>query len=191
MTLSLFFCSILALLVAPGPTNTLMGLAGAQGGPRRMAWLIPAELLGYLTTIVPLAYLGPATLGRWPVAAIGVKVVAAMWILFLAARLWRMPGQAGHGGEISARKLYLTTVLNPKALIFGLVLLPPVGDAGFAPKLAVFMLTVVAVAMGWNLAGSMTRAGAGHPRRLQAVQRIASLWLATVSVALLGAMLRA
>jgi hypothetical protein len=74
-----FLSAVLALLLAPGPTNTLMALAGAQAG----FGLLPVELLGYLTTILPLTWLGAPLLARWPVLATGLKVLAAAWVLWL------------------------------------------------------------------------------------------------------------
>jgi threonine/homoserine/homoserine lactone efflux protein len=91
MTLTAFLSAVLALLLAPGPTNTLMGLAGAQRGLRGVMRLLPAELFGYLTTILPLIYLGAEVLGQWPVAAVVLKIAAALWVMFLAINLWARP----------------------------------------------------------------------------------------------------
>lgn len=179
-----FLFAVLALLLAPGPTNTLIGLAGAQGGRAHAARLIPAELCGYLAMILPLALLGAGMVAQWPRATALLKGAAALWVLVLAIRLWRAPGKAGGGEMVSARRVYLTTMLNPKALIFGLVLLPAPGDAAFLPRLGLFALLVALVALLWGLAGSLTRRGADSQRHLALIQRAASLWLAIVSVTL-------
>lgn len=184
MTLAAFVSAVLALLLAPGPTNTLMALAGAQRGPRQVLRLLPAELSGYLTTILPLVWLGPQLLDRVPALAISLKLAAAVWVMVLAVRLWSAPGPAQGASGVSARGIYLTTVLNPKALIFGLVLLPPFQDAAFAPRLGLFCLLVGAVALLWGAAGSLISAGGA--RRLAVMQRVASVWLALVAVTLLA-----
>lgn len=191
MTLSIFFSAVLAILIAPGPTNTLMSVAGAQSGVRRVVRLLPAELFGYLTTILPLAYLGAAVLDRHPAAALTLKVAAAAWVMFLAVRLWGRWGDSDASGKVTARRIYLTTTLNPKALIFGLVLFPAPTDPEFAPKLALFALTVVAVALAWGTAGMLTQIVGASRHRLQTIQRIASVWLAVVSVTLLVSAIRA
>lgn len=191
MTHATFLSAVLALLLAPGPTNTLMGLAGAQRGLGRVARLLPAELLGYLTTILPLVFLGGALLADWPVAAVLLKIVAAIWVMVLAVRLWGLRGGDAAGGQVSAGKVWLTTVLNPKALIFGLVLLPGPEDAQFLPRLGLFLMMVVAVALVWGAAGAMTRMGEGGGRRLHLVRRGASLWLALVSITLIAGVIRA
>ncbi len=191
MTYFAFFSAVLALLLAPGPTNTLMGIAGARGGLGAATRLLPAELAGYLTTILPLTWLGAELLARIPSASVALKVLAAAWVMFLAVKLWRMPGDAGQGSGVTARRVYLTTVLNPKALIFGLVLLPAPADNQFLPRLAMFCLMVMAVAMLWGGFGQLTQAGESGSRRLVIVQRLASIWLAIVSVTLISGVLRA
>jgi threonine/homoserine/homoserine lactone efflux protein len=191
MTYFAFLSAGLALLLAPGPTNTLMGIAGARGGLGASARLLPAELAGYLTTILPLTWLGAELLARFPSASVALKVVAAVWVMALAVRLWRMPADAQNGSGVTASRVYLTTVLNPKALIFGLVLLPAPADSQFLPLLAMFCVMVLGVAMLWGGFGRLTQAGDGGGRRLLLVQRAASIWLAVVSVTLMTGVLRA
>lgn len=191
MTYFAYLSAVLALLLAPGPTNTLMGIAGARGGLRATARLLPAELAGYLTTILPLAWLGAELLARFPSASVALKVAAAVWVMFLAVKLWRMPADAGEGSGVTTRRVYLTTMLNPKALIFGLVLLPVPADSQFLPRLAMFCVMVMAVAMLWGGFGRLTQAGDSGSRRLLLVQRLASIWLAIVSVTLITGVLRA
>ncbi len=82
-------------------------------------------------------------------------------------------------------------MLNPKALIFGLVLLPVPDDPQFAPRLGLFCLMVMAVALVWGTAGKLTQQGGGDGRRLLILQRIASVWLAIVSVTLITGVIRA
>ncbi len=191
MTYFAFLSAVLALLLAPGPTNTLMGIAGARGGLGASAKLLPAELAGYLTTILPLTWLGAELLARFPSASVSLKVVAAIWVMALAVRLWRMPADPQNGSGVTSGRVYLTTVLNPKALIFGLVLLPAPADSQFLPRLAAFCVMVLGVAMLWGGFGRLTQAGDGGNRRLLLIQRAASIWLAVVSVTLITGVLRA
>lgn len=186
-----YLSAVLALLLAPGPTNTLMGIAGARGDLGASVRLLPAELAGYLTTILPLTWLGVELLAHFPSASVTLKVVAAVWVMFLAVRLWRMPSDAQTGSGVTAGRVYVTTLLNPKALIFGLVLLPASADSQFLPRLAVFCTMVAAVAMLWGGFGRLTQAGDSSGRRLLLVQRAASVWLAIVSVTLMTGVLRA
>lgn len=185
LTLPAFLSAILALLLAPGPTNTLMGLAGAQRGLRGVVRLLPAELAGYLAVILPLSVAGAGVLARWPALGLGVKAAAAVWVLALALRLWGRGG-APVAATVTARQIFLTTVLNPKALIFGLVLLPAPHDPAFAPRLALFGLAVAGAALVWGMAGQLVQTGAAGPARLMRVQRLASVWLAAIAVTLLA-----
>ncbi|MDT8855786.1 hypothetical protein RNZ50_12320 [Paracoccaceae bacterium Fryx2] len=191
MSLVAYSGAVLAMLLAPGPTNTLMGVAGAQGGPGRVMRLLPAELLGYLTTILPLVYLGAQILSQWPSVAVVLKLAAAAWVMFLAVRLWGRPGDGDGVHEVTARRVYLTTVLNPKALVFGLVLLPAPDAQQFGVKLGLFGLMVIVVAVIWGMSGVLTRIGGGGSRRLVLIKRVASVWLAMVSVTLLAGVIRA
>lgn len=184
MTLAAFAAAVLALLLAPGPTNTLMAVAGAQGGPGRVLRLLPAELAGYLAAILPLAFLGAGVLAQVPQAATALKLAAAVWVMVLAVRLWGRRGDGAAAGTVTPARVALTTLLNPKALIFGLVLLPVPQDPAFVPRLGLFCLMVAAVALAWGAAGALTRGGPQAALRLTRVQRAASLWLAFVSVSL-------
>ena len=191
MTMTAFASAVLALLLAPGPTNTLMGLAGARRGLGSVLRLLPAELAGYLTTVLPLAFLGAGLIERSPALAIALKLAAAVWIMVLATTLWRSQDGEGTDKAVRAQRIYVTTVLNPKALIFGLVLLPAPDDPAFAPRLGMFCLMVMGAALAWGCAGCLTQAGNGGRRRLQGVQRLASIWLAFVSISLVFGVMRA
>lgn len=190
MPIMVFISAVLALLLAPGPTNTLMGLAGAQRGLPRVIGLLPAELAGYLTTILPLSFLGAQLVADFPAFAIVLKIVAAGWIMVLAVRLWGAGAGDENGRDISARRVYVTTALNPKALIFALVLLPPPQDADFALRLGLFCAMVVGVALVWGALGMLTQMAAGGETRLRILQRLASGWLVFVSLSLVFSLMK-
>lgn len=188
MSIAAFAYAVLALLAAPGPTNTLIGVAGAQGGMRRVFSILPYELAGYLAVVVPLAAIGQSVLADWPSISILVKLSAAAWVMVLAIRLWGA-GADDEIGTVTPARVFVTTMLNPKALVFALVLLPPLGDADFLHRLALFCAMVLAVAVLWGLVGSVTRARQDGGGRLRIVQRMASVWLAFVSVLLVAGIL--
>nr|WP_087574763.1 hypothetical protein [Sphingomonas sp. CDS-1] len=176
----LFTFALWALLLTPGPTNSLMALVGGQKGLRRAASLIPAELGAYLIVVIPLAMLGKDGIASWLSQAI--KLGAAIWVLHLALKLWRAAMPTGGTADITARQLFVTTLLNPKGLIIGLVLLPAATRPAFASDLLILALSVIAAALLWAGLG----AGIGRVRWLP---RIAAAWLALLSGGLaLGAM---
>jgi threonine/homoserine/homoserine lactone efflux protein len=178
--------AVLALLLTPGPSNSLMLLAGAERGLPQAARLIPAEVAGYLLTVVPLTLIGQSLLQAWPGLAMAVALLAAGWVALLAVRLWRVPPVAAEV-TVGARALFVTTALNPKALIFGLVLLPSADR--LAENLALFVGLIVLVALLWvgigaGLRKASPRAKGGQPRALFVLRRLASLFLAAMSVLL-------
>jgi threonine/homoserine/homoserine lactone efflux protein len=191
MSLFAFLSAVLALLIAPGPTNTLMGVAGAQAGLRRVVRLLPSELAGYLTTVLPLVWLGAELLARWPAAALVLKLAAAVWVMALAVRMWGLRRAGVASRPVTARQVFVTTMLNPKALVFALVLLPAPDQPDFVARLALFCGLVSCVALLWGAAGALTQLGQGAERRLILVQRIASLWLAFVALSLVANVLQA
>jgi threonine/homoserine/homoserine lactone efflux protein len=183
MTLVEIALASFALLITPGPTNTLVFLAGAERGLPRALRLIPAELAGYLLTVVPLALFGAAVLETQPVLKAAVAIAAGVWVAVLAVRLWPPPGRVAVGAGAVPRTLFVTTALNPKALIFGLVLLPSPDQ--LALNLVTFAALVVAVAVLWASAGALMRHGEARRSGLvPALRRAASVWLGVVSIAL-------
>ena len=182
MTTTELSLAVLALLLTPGPTNSLMLLAGAERGLAAALRLIPAELAGYLLTVVPLVLIGQRVLTAWPGLALAVALAAAVWVAVLAVRQWRLPALAAQA-SVSVRALFVTTALNPKALIFGLVLLP--SPDRLAGNLALFAASVVGVAALWAGLGAALRGnGLRQPRALFVLRRLASVFLAAMSVLL-------
>lgn len=190
MTLTAFVFAVLALLLAPGPTNMLMALAGAQHGLRRVGRLLPAELAGYLTTILPLVILGGGLLAQVPMLATALKTAAAAWVLLLAIRLWRVRPGTTAAADTTAAHVWLTTVLNPKAVVIALVLLPPPGDPGLLSRLGLFCLLVAGAALVWGGVGVCLQTRGGSDARLCLLRRAASVWLVLVSASLVGGLLR-
>lgn len=190
-----FILPTLALLLAPGPTNALVALSAAH----RRSRLLPvtaAALAGYCAAVVPLALLGAQLVARWPQAPALFKLVGAVWLLVVAAGLWRAPiaatdPQGPSAGSVTTRAVFLTTLTNPKALVVALVLLPAFGDPGFAPRLALFAAAVIASALVWGAFGRLLGAGPGGPRRAGLLGRAAAVWLAMVSAGLASATITA
>ena len=115
---SLFVFAVLALLLTPGPTNTLLTVGAAFRGLRASLPLLLGELAGYLVVVTPLAVAATAFLEDRPAFAIGLRIAAACWVLLLALRLWHHADR-GQGGlrPVTIGQVFMTTVLNPKAAI--------------------------------------------------------------------------
>ena len=91
-------------------------------------------------------------------AAPAIALAAGLWVAWLALKLWQPEKSGTAPAKVTARMVFLTTLLNPKALIFGLVLLPAAAPAeGFA----LFVALVVIVALAWIWLGQRLPAAAG------------------------------
>ena len=155
--------TVLIILGTPGPTNTLLATSGAAVGMRRSLALLLAEACGYLISILGLGLvLGPIVAAS-PVVGTTLRLAVGVYLFLLAARLWRQ-GAVVHGGtiEIGPRQVCVTTLLNPKAIIFALGVIP-FGSAHVLSYLLGFVALLAIVGTGWLLAGAgMGRAAPGR-----------------------------
>ncbi len=82
-----------------------------------------------------------------------------LYLLHLAYALWRYgEGKPGTSGPVTFRRVFVTTLLNPKAIIFAFTLLPPAAaadTAAFVPWLAALALQIFIVGGAWIAAGSL------------------------------------
>lgn len=184
-----FALAVLVLLATPGPTNTLLAASGYAVGVRASLKLLPAELGGYLLAVIALTWsLNPLAM-RHPAALTGFKLLAGGWLIYSAVRLWNGAGQpfagepcVGAPAPVSIRTVFVTTLLNPKALIFALLFAPrPLAP----PWLAAFCGLIVGVGGCWIALGSALGRSTGHVISLSGVQRAAALVLAAFALLLI------
>jgi len=182
---SVFALAVLALLLTPGPTNTLLALSGAGRGVRASLPLMIGEIAGYLLVILALAVLFSDFLKMHTGLAQAIKLCAAIWVAFLAVRLWTLPSSAPIGEAITPRRVFVTTCLNPKGLIVGLVLLPQAPLTQIWPYILLFSALVAFAALVWLFAGALLirHAGQSSPRL---VRGTASGFLLVLSLGLAG-----
>lgn len=180
--------ALLALLLAPGPTNTLVMLAGAERGFLPALRLIPVEVVAYLSAVLPFLWLGAAFPAEAAMVRPVVAVLAATWVLRLAWVMWQTPPVTQGAQMVTARRLFVTTLLNPKAIIMGVVLLPA---AEGTPRLAILTALIAAVASVWALAGCFLPGAAGGTGLPPLLRRGVALWLAGLSVMIVAGGLRA
>lgn len=182
-----FAIALTALLLTPGPTNTLLALAGAERGWTGALRLVPVEAAAYGLVTLPLSLAGHTLLSEDGPFRMALTLIAAVWVAFLALRLWQVPaGEAMGPRSRGALKLFTTTLCNPKGFIVGLVLLPsqpsvPVAAAAFAGILC-------AVSVIWTGLGSVM---AGGVSLMPIVRRACAGWLGILAVWLAAASLAA
>jgi threonine/homoserine/homoserine lactone efflux protein len=173
-----FLLACMAVLFVPGPTNTLLATSGAAGGFKRSLTLPVAELLGYSISIWTLALLVAPIVQSSPLVSIALRIACGAYLIWSAIHLWREGSSALTSAEpVSFRRVLVTTLLNPKALLFALVIIPYLGERNFsaaAPYLISHAALTVAASLTWIAVGAFVGAssrehvGAGLIRRVGA-----------------------
>jgi threonine/homoserine/homoserine lactone efflux protein len=183
-----FVLAVLALLVVPGPTNTLLAASGAAVGMRKSLKLLPMELGGYLIAIALWGHVIGPLVSSYSVFPTVSKLLASLYLVWSAIQLWRHADASltDSGGLASPRRVFVTTLLNPKALIFALVIFPQTGLSGQAPYASVFAVIVVAIACGWIFAGTLLARSSRGVATPGMVSRIAAMALGLFAVLLAG-----
>ncbi len=180
-----FAAAVGVILATPGPTNTLLAAAGARAGLRASLALVPAELCGYGLAIGLWGVgLEPATaVAPWLPLALRLGCVAYLVVLALA--LWRRAGHPAAPAPSSPGRVFLATLLNPKALLFSVAVFPAAAFrdvSAFATSIAVFAAVLVPVALLWIALGS--RLGGPGTGRARLVERAAAVVLGGFSATL-------
>lgn len=171
----LFILAVLTILGTPGPTNTLLATSGAMSGVRKSLILLVAELAGYLIAIGAIrVVLGPI-IHAYPLVGIVLKLAVVCYLGWIAFRLWTHNSSVTEGRTVDFRAVFITTLLNPKALIFALSILPAEHPA-LAWFFVAFALSVPAAGFCWILVGRAIGAASGE-RNAGIVRRIASVAL--------------
>jgi threonine/homoserine/homoserine lactone efflux protein len=159
-----FALASLALLATPGPTNTLLLTSGAVAGFRSSLGLLWAELLGYLLAIATLMVVLEPLLASHGGLKLALQAACAGYLVFTARGLW-IRAEVSRGKIVGFDKVFVTTLLNPKAFIFALTIIPGDQLDGFVtrlPWLAALSVMIVAVGMCWIYAGAAVRTAPGN-----------------------------
>ena len=146
LSFSLFLATVALVAFAPGPSTLLVLSNAVSGDVRRPVALILGAALGNIL-LVTVTVLGVSTLVLASQTAFEVlRWIGAGYLIYLGIAYWRAPARlltaaaAGRGTySVLALQAFLTSVTNPKGLVFYFAFLPqflsPVFAAG--PQLAV------------------------------------------------------
>lgn len=173
---------MLAVLATPGPTNTLLATSGATVGVKRSLLLLVGELGGYLISIAILRMVLGPVITAVPAFGIALKIAVALYLGWVAWKLWTRNASLTGEGEVTVRALFATTLLNPKSLIFAFTIIPiehPMLWAYFAA----FAVVVPVVGFAWIVIGSLIGAASGE-RHAGLVRKVASVALVGFAAAL-------
>ncbi len=149
MTLAVPLSTALLLLLLPGPTNALVAAAMATGGPRRLIGAVGAVLVAYGLALTVLGLGAGILADTAPAAAPFLKLLAAAALVLSAVKIWR--ADPASGTVVPTRRVFLITLINPKALVLAFAILPP----GLpSPTLIVGTAVTIAFAtVAWGLVG--------------------------------------
>jgi threonine/homoserine/homoserine lactone efflux protein len=161
--LSGFVLAALALAGSPGPATLSLTATGAAFGAGRGIAYLAGIVVGMVAVMAAVAAGLVGLLMAVPGVTPVVTVLAAAYFFYLAWRIAMAPplvdGQTQRRAPTFVAGLALSLV-NPKgyaamaALYSGFVLVPGRMGADVAVKMAVLTLIIVAVNVGWLLAGA-------------------------------------
>jgi len=182
-----FVLALLAILSVPGPTNTLLATSGATVGLARSLPLLLCELTGYETAIAVIRLLLVPVLARIPSGTRFMHALAAAYLVALAIGLWRWRlAQATRA--VRAHHVFITTLLNPKALVIALVLIP-LSTARYLHYWVILTVLIPLIGSGWIAFGRLLgRSASGSLTAL--IPKAASVVLGLFAVVLIVSTLR-
>lgn len=170
-----FLLSSALILLTPGPTNTLLAAAGLGRGSREALPLIAFAFAGYIIAISGWGiFLAPVG-NYYPWLNMVVRVVCSGYLLYIAVRIWRSAERPPISGSktIGPATVFVTTILNPKGLLFASTIFPPHAFDNVEVYLiatALFACVVAPIGIVWVVLGALIGSGrviAMDPFKLQ------------------------
>lgn len=183
MTDSAIFClTALAVLCPPGPTNALLALSGATVGPYRSLSVLVSAVAGYGVTLVGVNTAFGFTIASSPVAQAALRVLAALYLAFLALSLWRT-NRTQRAPVVTRARAFAVSCTNPKAFVLALVVIP-MQASSYPLSLAMLCVLTLVVGFAWVLIGAAV-ARAGDERLTATVGKVTSVALAAFAAMLI------
>lgn len=180
--------------LTPGPNMAWLALVAATEGRRPGYAAVAGVALGLSVIGTAAAFGLAAMIAATPVLFQALRWGGVLYLLWLASDGWRdaanVDGNGHHGIAPSRafRRGLVTNLLNPKAAVFYVAVLPGFTDPG-APVLGeTLILTAAYVAVATLIyAGIVTLAGSanallGDPDRSRSIRRLLSVSLALVAL---------
>ncbi|MEE2526647.1 LysE family translocator [Hyphobacterium sp. HN65] len=199
--LLLFFLTVLLMELTPGPNMVWLTIMSASEGRRAGLAATAGIGLGLLTIALASALGLAALVESNPVLFEILRWGGCGFLLFLAWEGWREAGEssAARIGKSSARHAFhgfTINVLNPKAAIFYVSVLPQFIDRDGAIAIQAVFLAILSaiiatfVHLGLVVAASHLHGLIDHPARFRLARRILSVLLAGVALWLLASTAR-
>jgi threonine/homoserine/homoserine lactone efflux protein len=184
LTVLLFILTISSILATPGPTNTLLATAGATVGIYRASLLVTAEALGYGVSVALFGVFLKSLVTHDPLIGIGLRLILCVYLLHVAWRLFRSGRAVGEAnGDVTWCRVFLTTLLNPKALVFALVVIP-FGTPQAGMYLALFFAILLPISLAWISLGVVLGQAARRTQRDHMIAHVGAGALCVFAVVL-------
>ena len=182
-----FALAVLFVLATPGPTNTLLATAAATSSLRKCLPLMPAEIAGYTISVGALLLLVRPFTETSLSATIVLRTICACYLVYLAWRLWRS-GDRPSSGPIRFRHVFVTTLLNPKAVVFAFLIFPDPSSPQWIQlrALGLFIAIGAVCCAGWLTLGALVGEQTGLFVTPRGFQRGAAIVLGVFAVVMLG-----
>lgn len=173
--------------ITPGPNNLMLMASGTNFGLARSVPHLLGVSIGFVLMLVVVGAGLGAALEAWPTAMLALKLVSALYLLYLA---WKIataaPPSAGEAGAASRPLTFVQAAafqwVNPKAWTMALTAMAvyvPADDR----TLGVLVVTLVFGAVNlpsvgmWTVAGVQLRRLLHRPRALRTFNIVAALLL--------------
>jgi len=180
-----FALASVAVLVVPGPTVMIV-VSYALGRGRSSGWAtVPGVALGDLVAMTASLAGAGAVLAASASLFTALKLVGAVYLVWLGIRLWRAPPILSEAPPLKAKNgrpmflnAFTVTALNPKSIVFFIAFAPQFVDPAlrtlpqFAAMEATFVTLAAANAALWAVLAGALRRRARRPATLRAVYRI-------------------
>lgn len=192
--LTAFVLTSLLIELTPGPNMAWLALVAATEGRRPGYAAVAGVALGLSVIGVTAAFGLAAMIAATPVLYQGLRWGGVLYLLWLAWDGWRDADGAaenGHRGITLSRAFrrgLVTNLLNPKAAVFYVAVLPGFTDPGAPVLTETLILTAAYVTVATVIhAGIVTLAGSanallGNPERSRVVRRVLSASLGLVAL---------
>ena len=178
-----FVAASVTLLITPGPTNTLLATSGAVAGVRHSLPLLVCEMGGYLAAILILRLLAAPAMAAAPAIELTLRILVSAYLFYLALTLWQQgSAKLTATGPVTFGRVLMTTLLNPKGIIFAFTILPQdIGLLALVPWLAALALMILTIGGLWIAIGASLHHGFQGRVTPAAVYRMSALALTVLA----------
>jgi threonine/homoserine/homoserine lactone efflux protein len=186
----LFALAVLFVLATPGPTNTLLATAAATAKFKNCSALILAEAMGYTISVGILLLLVRPITDTFAAIAVVLRIISTCYLIYLAWTLWRS-GEPSSKGPVRFRYVFVTTLLNPKAVVFAFLIFPGPSSPEWllVRSAALFIAIILICSTGWLTVGAVIRQHAGSLVVARSIGKGAAVVLGCFAAIMLGSIL--